>query len=59
MGRFAPGEKLKSENEPKEQYGTTRVTVRKALSLLKADGLLISEQGSHTSPRPGLNPVAS
>lgn len=59
VGRFAPGEKLKSENEPKEQYGTTRVTVRKALSLLKADGLLISEQGSHTSPRPGLNPVAS
>jgi GntR family transcriptional regulator len=44
-GKLAPGEKLKSENELKDQYGTTRVTVRKALSLLKADGLLISEQG--------------
>jgi GntR family transcriptional regulator len=44
-GKPAPGEKLKSENELKDQYGTTRVTVRKALSLLKADGLLISEQG--------------
>ncbi|MEV0483327.1 GntR family transcriptional regulator [Streptomyces sp. NPDC050508] len=44
-GRLTPGEKLKSENELKDEYGTTRVTVRKALSLLKADGLLISEQG--------------
>ncbi|MEV1065411.1 GntR family transcriptional regulator [Streptomyces sp. NPDC050263] len=44
-GKLAPGEKLKSENELKDHYGTTRVTVRKALSLLKADGLLISEQG--------------
>ncbi|MCX5234010.1 GntR family transcriptional regulator [Streptomyces prunicolor] len=35
-GRLAPGEKLKSENELKDEYGTTRVTVRKALSLLKA-----------------------
>lgn len=44
-GKLAPGEKLESENELKDRYGTTRVTVRKALSLLKADGLLISEQG--------------
>lgn len=32
-GKLAPGEKLKSENELKGQYGTTRVTVRKVLSL--------------------------
>ncbi|ULR51041.1 GntR family transcriptional regulator [Streptomyces deccanensis] len=44
-GKLTPGEKLKSENELKDQYGTTRVTVRKALALLKADGLLVSEQG--------------
>ncbi|MCT9082018.1 GntR family transcriptional regulator [Streptomyces fulvoviolaceus] len=44
-GKLAPGEKLKSENELKDLYGTTRVTVRKALSLLKANGLLVSEQG--------------
>jgi DNA-binding transcriptional MocR family regulator len=29
-GKLAPGEKLRSENELKDQYGTTRVTVRKA-----------------------------
>ncbi|WP_031226141.1 GntR family transcriptional regulator [Streptomyces roseochromogenus] len=51
-GKLAPGEKLKSENELKDQYGTTRVTVRKALSLLKADGLLISEQGRGVFVRP-------
>ena len=52
MGKLAPGEKLKSENELKDQYGTTRVTVRKALALLKADGLLVSEQGRGVFVRP-------
>ncbi|GAA0304998.1 GntR family transcriptional regulator [Streptomyces turgidiscabies] len=51
-GKLAPGEKLESENELKDRYGTTRVTVRKALSLLKADGLLISEQGRGVFVRP-------
>ncbi|WP_329253438.1 GntR family transcriptional regulator [Streptomyces sp. NBC_01478] len=54
-GDLPPGEKLRSENELKDQYDTTRVTVRKALALLKADGLLISEQGRGVFVRPRPN----
>lgn len=54
-GKLRSGEKLKSENELKDQYSTTRVTVRKALALLKADGLLISEQGRGVFVRPRPN----
>ncbi|CAG7626263.1 GntR family transcriptional regulator [Actinacidiphila bryophytorum] len=54
-GKLRAGEKLQSENELKDQYGTTRVTVRKALALLKADGLLISEQGRGVFVRPRPN----
>ncbi|WP_405615279.1 GntR family transcriptional regulator [Streptomyces sp. NBC_01508] len=54
-GELPPGEKLRSENELKDQYGTTRVTVRKALALLKADGLLVSEQGKGVFVRPRPN----
>jgi GntR family transcriptional regulator len=54
-GELRAGEKLKSENELKDQYATTRVTVRKALALLKADGLLISEQGRGVFVRPRPN----
>jgi GntR family transcriptional regulator len=55
LGKLRAGEKLKSENELKDQYDTTRVTVRKALALLKADGLLISEQGRGVFVRPRPN----
>lgn len=51
-GALPPGEKLRSENELKDEYGTTRVTVRKALALLKADGLITSEQGRGIFVRP-------
>ncbi|MER5894815.1 GntR family transcriptional regulator [Streptomyces sp. NPDC001876] len=54
-GELPPGDKLRSENELKDQYGTTRVTVRKALALLKADGLLVSEQGRGVFVRPRPN----
>ncbi|MFG3099732.1 GntR family transcriptional regulator [Streptomyces sp. NPDC048182] len=54
-GELRAGEKLKSENELKDQYTTTRVTVRKALALLKADGLLVSEQGRGVFVRPRPN----
>ncbi|MFD9943179.1 GntR family transcriptional regulator [Nonomuraea sp. NPDC059023] len=40
-----PGEKLPSENDLAKRYGTTRPTVRRALALLKAEGLLTSRQG--------------
>ncbi|WP_432051535.1 GntR family transcriptional regulator [Streptomyces xiamenensis] len=54
-GSLSPGDKLQSENELKDHYSTTRVTVRKALALLKSDGLLISEQGRGVFVRPRPN----
>ncbi|MFC1409944.1 GntR family transcriptional regulator [Streptacidiphilus sp. N1-12] len=51
-GEFTPGTQLPSENDLKDRYGTTRVTVRKAIALLKADGLLISQQGKGVFVRP-------
>jgi GntR family transcriptional regulator len=44
-GRLEPGTRLPSENELAERFGTSRPTVRRALALLKADGLVTSEQG--------------
>ncbi|MGC0421590.1 GntR family transcriptional regulator [Embleya sp. AB8] len=44
-GELSPGAQLPSENDLKDRFGTTRVTVRKSLALLKADGLLVSNQG--------------
>jgi GntR family transcriptional regulator len=44
-GRLASGERLPSENELAEQYKTSRPTVRRAIALLKAEGLVTSEQG--------------
>jgi GntR family transcriptional regulator len=54
-GKLRSGEKLLSENELKDRYGTTRVTVRKALAVLKSDGLLVSEQGRGVFVRPRPN----
>jgi GntR family transcriptional regulator len=44
-GRFDAGERLPSENELAERYGTSRPTVRRAIALLKAEGLVSTEQG--------------
>src|SRR3954453_4497254 len=44
-GRLGPGERLESENQLAARYGTSRPTVRRATALLKAEGLLTSEQG--------------
>lgn len=51
-GRIEPGERLPSENELAEHYDTTRTTVRKAIALLRAEGLVISEQGRGAFVRP-------
>ncbi|MFC1416966.1 GntR family transcriptional regulator [Streptacidiphilus cavernicola] len=51
-GELTPGQQLPSENDLKDRYGTTRVTVRKAIALLKADGLLVSQQGKGVFVRP-------
>ncbi|TDU03411.1 GntR family transcriptional regulator [Streptomyces sp. 846.5] len=55
-GELTSGTQLPSENELKDRYGTTRVTVRKAIALLKADGLLVSHQskGVFVRPRPAV-----
>jgi GntR family transcriptional regulator len=51
-GRLEPGERLPSENELAEQHETTRATVRKAIALLRAEGLVASEQGRGVFVRP-------
>ena len=43
---------MPSENELARRYGTSRPTVRRAIAHLKAEGLVISEQGSGTFVRP-------
>lgn len=47
-GEFAPGSKLPSEVNMAERLGVSRETWRKALSLLRSDGLLVSKHGSGT-----------
>jgi GntR family transcriptional regulator len=44
-GRLGSGERLPSENELARRYETSRPTVRRALALLKAEGLVTTEQG--------------
>lgn len=44
-GRLEPGEQLPSENELAERFGTSRPTVRRAIALLKGQGLVTTEQG--------------
>src|SRR3954451_3252617 len=44
-GRLNSGERLPSENELAGRYATSRPTVRRALALLKAEGLVTTEQG--------------
>jgi GntR family transcriptional regulator len=51
--RRAPGERLPSEGELAQQYGTSRPTVRRALKELKALGLVVSSQGRRAIVRPG------
>ncbi|MBO2455380.1 GntR family transcriptional regulator [Actinomadura barringtoniae] len=51
-GTRAPGEKLPSENDLADQYGTSRPTVRRAIALLKSEGLVVSRQGQGAFVRP-------
>ncbi len=45
VGEFAAGARLPSENQLAERFRTSRPTVRRALALLKAQGLVTTEQG--------------
>jgi len=43
--RLKPGDKLPSEKQLGEQFGVSRSVVREALSQLKSEGIINSQQG--------------
>ncbi|MGH3612948.1 MAG: GntR family transcriptional regulator, partial [Pseudonocardia sp.] len=51
-GRLVPGEQLSSEWELAQTYQTSRPTVRRAIAVLKAEGLVVTEQGRGAFVRP-------
>lgn len=44
-GAIQPGKRLPTQHELAETYGVSRPVIREAISLLKSDGLVISQQG--------------
>ena len=48
QGNLKEGDKLATEQALSEQFGTSRPTVREALSRLRADGIVTSRQGAGT-----------
>src|SRR6478736_5443669 len=60
-GRLAPGDKVPSESQLMEHFGVARMTVRQALSELRAEGLLVAEHGRgvFVRERPVVRRVAS
>lgn len=55
-GQRAPGDRLPSESELAADYHTSRPTVRRALAVLRSEGLIVTGQGSGTfvRARPGI-----
>jgi DNA-binding FadR family transcriptional regulator len=55
-GRIPPGKPLPSEKTMQQQYGVSRETVRKAVALLRAEGLVAVRQGhgSYVREQPDL-----
>ena len=51
-GRRVAGERLPSEYELADHYGTSRPTVRRAVARLKAEGLVVTSQGRGAFVRP-------
>ncbi|OIJ90596.1 GntR family transcriptional regulator [Streptomyces sp. MUSC 14] len=45
-GQFPPGSRLPSEHVLAQEYGVSRNTVRRALEVLREDGLMSSQQGA-------------
>lgn len=54
IGREAlkAGDKIPSENQLAERFNTTRATIRKAIALLRSEGLVVSHQGKGAFVRP-------
>lgn len=51
-GDYKTGDLLPTENELIERFGISRVTVRKAMDMLMADGLIVKKRGYGTYVRP-------
>ena len=53
-GRLAPGQQLPGHQDLRSRFGTTKVTVQRALDLLQAEGFLTAERfrGTFVSPHP-------
>lgn len=47
-GKYAPGQKLPSENELSSEHGISRQTVRQATGVLELEGLVVRIRGSGT-----------
>lgn len=60
-GRVTEGDRLPSEAQLIEHYGVARMTVRNAIQLLQAEGLVIAEHGRgvFVRPRPPVRRLAS
>lgn len=60
-GSLRPGDKMPSERELARRYGTTHMTVRQAVGLLKEEGLVTTRQGlgSFVRNRPPLRRIGS
>lgn len=50
-GKYAPGELMPDQNQIAKDFGTTRITVHKALQLLMVEGMVYSKRGSGTYVR--------
>ncbi|GGG44215.1 GntR family transcriptional regulator [Caldovatus sediminis] len=56
-GEWAPGARLPTIKELAEQYEVAPITVREALGVLAADGLIVSSRGRGTFVTEGARPV--
>lgn len=57
-GELRPGQRLRTEPEYVDEYGIGRDSVRKAMALLRAEGLIVTtRQGSRVRPLPDMAEV--
>lgn len=58
-GELRPGQRLRTEPEYVDEYGIGRDSVRKAMALLRAEGLIVTtRRGSRVRPLPDVAEVA-